>query len=308
MNYFDLHCDTATFLFDRGEDLSSSSAHISSRSILQFEKYGQVAAIFSRNDLSDEECYTRFFSAANDFKVKNSISFCRSAGELSENERAYILSVEDARLLSGDAERLNALFNADVRVITPLWAGETCIGGSFDTEAGLTRFGKDVINKCLELGVIVDISHASGRSSDEMIDICSKYGAPVIASHSDSYAVNPHARNINDERAKKIASSKGLIGICLHAPHIGDGSVDCSFVMRHIDHLLSVTGEDHVAIGADFDGTDTLPDGINGQRDIEKIANEMTKLNYSEKLINKIFYDNAYGFFSENLGKARKIK
>ena len=304
MRYFDLHCDTATELFDDGSSLERSARHISLDTISGFESYSQVFAVFSKEGASDEDCYGRFFDVVKHFRAENGVTFRTSADSLSERENNYILSVEDARLLAGDLSRLGVLYDCGVRVLTPLWAGVTCIGGSFDTDEGLTRFGKDVVEECCRLGITVDISHASERSADEAAYITGSHSAPIIASHSDSYSVNSHPRNLRDRHAKTIKQSGGVIGICLHAPHVANAGADAEAVFAHVDRLISLTDEDTVCIGADFDGTDNLPHGFSSQADIYKTAEVMLRHNYTDRTVDKVLFANAYAYFKKYLGKA----
>ena len=309
MDLFDLHCDTATELYDDGGTLASSARQISLNTISSFEKYAQVFAVFSKPGLTDDACYDRFFRVKDHFFSSNGVKPTISRLGIESDERIKcILSVEDARLLSSDINRLDALYDSGVRVITPLWAGVTCIGGSFDTDAGLSDFGKLVINRSLELGIIPDISHASVRSADEIMSIAEEFSAPVIASHSDSFKICPHPRNIDDGAAKRVKNSGGVIGICLHAPHLSDKSPDCETVFRHIDHLVSVTDEDTVCLGCDFDGTSELPYPINCQRDLYALVDTLYSHGYGNDHIRKLFYENAFGFFRKNLGVKRKAK
>ena len=308
MDYFDLHCDTLTELYDRRQTLSNTDCHISSAVFGKFDRFGQVFAVFSKQGLTDDECYDRFFSSVDEFETKNDISFCLTSDDIDKGGCNYILSVEDGRLTSGDPQKVERLFERGVRIMTPLWRGLTCIGGSYDTAEGLSAYGKAIVEQCISLGIITDISHASERSADEILFLGETFGKPVIASHSDSYSVCPHPRNITDLRAKRVAETGGIIGICLHAPHLGPGKADCETVFEHIDRLISVTDEDHVCIGADFDGTDKLPSGIVSQNDIYKIANVMSRHNYTEKTVHKVLYDNAYVFFKKNLPKRRTEK
>ena len=305
MRYFDLHCDTLTELFDRGESLEDSSCHVSEKAISSFEKYAQVFAVFSKVGMADSNCYERFKSCVKSFKEKNAVKFCTTGeeikSELDTSRRAYILSVEDARLLDGDISRVKVMYDAEVRLITPLWMGETCIGGSFDTDEGLSDFGKLAVYKIIKLGIVPDISHASRRSADEIMTIAEELDRPVIASHSNSFTVYPHRRNLTDDEAVRVKESGGIVGISLAPQHLCDGKAGVSDILKHIDHYVSRIGDGHVAFGCDFDGIETTPDKISKQKDMSVIAEEMARHGYTDDTINKIFYENAYRFFTENL-------
>ncbi|MBQ7669489.1 MAG: membrane dipeptidase [Clostridia bacterium] len=302
--YFDLHCDTATALYDRSEVLDNSTCHLSSDDIKSFEEYSQVFAVFSKPGLSDDECYKRFFKVVDNFKKSNRLAFASCGADMP----SHILSVEDARLLAGDITRLRVLFDSGVRILTPLWTGETCIGGSYDTSKGLTDFGRSAVDWCFNNGVIPDVSHASVCAAEEILDMGIDFGLPVIASHSNSFDICPHPRNIPLSLANKLKQTGGIIGICLHGPHLGI-SPDLETVFRHIDFFAEHIGSDRVALGCDFDGTSELPSEITKVSDVQKIADIMIKHGYPDDTVDGIFYKNAYEFFESNLkvpGKENK--
>lgn len=304
MKLFDLHCDTLTELYDKGEDFERSSCRIAERHYIKFSKYAQVCAVFSKTALDDDGCFERFFNIVNSFENRG-VSFCADSHSVSEALKkgtpAFILSVEDGRLLSNDLPRLKALRARGVRILTPLWSGVTCIGGAFDTDEGLSDFGMSAVEECFILGIIPDISHASEKSAGQIISLAARRKRPVIASHSNSYSVFPHPRNLRDEAALDIKRSGGVIGISFAPQHLSNGNVSSETVFSHIEHYLSLLGEDSICIGADFDGTDSTPSDITCQGDMGNLYNTMLKHNYPESLADKLFFENAMRFFNENL-------
>ena len=93
----------------------------------------------------------------------------------------------------------------------------------------------------------------------------------------------------------------GLVGISLCRSHLANSDiVGIDAVMKHIDHYLSLGGESVLSLGCDLDGTD-LPDGFYDIRDVMKIADCMAQNNYSDELINKVFWKNAKTFIENNI-------
>ncbi|MBE6562366.1 MAG: hypothetical protein E7660_01370 [Ruminococcaceae bacterium] len=303
MNYFDLHCDTLTALFDKGETLKNSTCHVKGSSVSEFESYVQVSAVFSDSKKSDSECFERFSKVTDSFKEKNELKFISSFGEITENienkKPSFILSVEDARLLSSDMGKLSQLLEAGVKLITPLWGGVTCIGGAFDTDEGLSPFGKKLIQKMIERGVICDISHASRKSAAYILDACKEARVAPVASHSNSFSVYPHPRNLTDGEAERIAELGGVIGISLAPQHLGNRNVTIRDVMRHIDRYRTVAGDSHIAFGCDFDGIDNTPKGLEDQSKMKELRKFMTDGVYSERFTEKLFFSNAFEFFKK---------
>ena len=310
MKLFDLHCDTATRLLDEGQELYDNSLHVSLKRAEYLESYAQVMAVWTNRVLSDAEGYKRFFEVVENLKkeldkntsraliVTNSseLNYC-----LSSNEIPLILAVEDARILENNLERLKILHSCGVRILTLNWHGKTCIGGGHNTNIGLTDFGVAVVKNCFNLGIIPDISHCSFEGAQMTLDLAYEYHKPIIASHSNSYSVNLHTRNLRDEDFKKIVELSGLVGINLCPEHLSSKSgANIADIVKHIEYYLSLDGKNTVAIGGDLDGTN-LPNGFSGIESMYLIANEMLKLNYSEELVNKIMYNNAFEFFKRNI-------
>ena len=288
MKLFDLHCDTLCAAYDRGESFSHNSCQVSlDKAFSVFDEYRQVTAVWSRDDLDGEECYRRFDRVVN--KVFPTAS---------HENFTPILSVEGGKLLCGDISRLDHLYRRGVRVFTPVWAGHCCIGGAWDTDEGLTGFGYSVIERCCDLGIIPDVSHASDRMFYEIAEIAGKRGGTVIASHSCSRAVFDHRRNLTDDMARTVSELGGVIGVNLVVPHLG--SPDISAVINHISHLAGIAGEDSICLGCDLDGTDALPDGIKDISDLPVIHGLLSDNKYPRGFADKVFYSNARNFFEKH--------
>lgn len=310
MKLFDLHCDTATRLLDEKQGFYKNDFHISLERAEYLQKYAQVMAIWTNYRLSDEEGYSRFFEVLynlkNEIKINSDkVLLVTSASELNYciecQKSPLILAVEDARILANDLSRLDTLQSNGVKLLTLNWYGQTCIGGAHDTNIGLSDFGIKVVNRCFALGIIPDISHCSFEGAKMALELAKAYNKPIVASHSDSYTVNKHTRNLKDEYFFDIIKIGGLVGINLCPAHLSSqDSADLFDIVKHIEHYLSLGGEDIISMGCDLDGTD-LPSGFNGIQDIYQIANELLKLNYSEELLNKIMYTNAFEFFKRNI-------
>ena len=310
MKLIDLHCDTAYKMHRDVSTLAQNNFHVSLDKTCNYQNYGQLMAIFISNKLSNDDGYNRFFEIYGYYKSQiasnlNKVEFLTDGERLQStwvsDKSALFLSVEDARILNNDIERLNVLYKKGVRSLVFMWSGETCIGGSHNTNVGLSAFGKLVAQKCFELGIVPDISHASEQTAEDMINIAIEAGRPLIASHSNAFSVYNHSRNLRDKHFKAIRDMGGLVGLSLCRSHLSDSEiVGMDDVMNHIDHYLSLGGENTLSLGCDLDGTD-LPDGFLDVRDVVKIADCMAQNNYSDELINKVFWKNAKIFLENNI-------
>lgn len=295
---FDLHCDTLTEMYEKSLPFDFSGLNVSAEKLSHFSPYIQVCAIWSNASLSDNDAFLRYKEVVK-YKNLQNMYFCRSASSM--RDKSFILAVEDARILSGDISRLDVLKSDGVKILTLTWRDVSCIGGAWNTSYGLTDFGVQTVIKCFEHGIIPDISHASEKSAFQVFELAEKYGKAILATHSNSYAVCRHKRNLCDEAFLRIKSLDGRVGISLAPEHLSDsGKADFSDILKHIEHYLRLGGEDIVALGCDFDGVSSLPCGISGIADLEKLYLALCN-SFGTRCAKKIFFGNAYRFACKNL-------
>ncbi|MBQ8546835.1 MAG: membrane dipeptidase [Clostridia bacterium] len=292
---FDLHCDTLYEMYKHNESIFDNNLHISLKKAEKFSPYIQICAIWSDFSLSDEDAFQNYLKVIDYARL----NFTTKARNLKNH--AYILSIEDARILNGDLSRLDRLYNDGVRFLTFNWKGKSIIGGAWDTSLPLTDFGKNTLYRCLELGIIPDISHSSTVCSEEIIDICEEKNKVAIASHSNSLSVCNHKRNLSDELFCRLVKLKSVVGISLASEHLTtDRTATIDEILKHIYHYLSLGGEDVICLGCDFDGVSSLPLEINSIKDLDKLYFEIEK-GFGNELAKKIFFKNAYEFMCRNL-------
>ena len=301
LSLFDLHADTAWAMYQTKQPLGSNSLAISLEKAQKYERYVQVMALWTTPDLSDEEGYLRLLKIVENLKKDSSVangevelvSMCPSR---TSKKISLILSIEDARILNGHIERVAELANLGVRSVIPLWSGETCIGGSHNTSVGLTDFGKRAAKEMLAHNMVLDISHASVESSKDIFELSALYNKPVIASHSNAHTICPVSRNLYDWQIDAIRSSGGIIGLNLYRNFLienGDATLDT--IRAHIEHFLSRGAEEALCLGCDMDGADLLPD-IPDLSYLDRLAEHLSAHGYSQKLIDDLFFENAYRF------------
>lgn len=290
MKLFDFHCDTVYEMHKRGLSFDNDKLHIAKEKTRSFKKYVQVFALWTDNTLSDDEAYRNFFDMLPYYE------------SISEPNIKKILGVEGSALLGDDINRLNVLYEKGVRVLTLVWRDTCKIGGAYNTDVGLTDFGRKVVLRCFELGIVPDLSHASRKMIKEVLALAKKAGKPVIASHSNSYSMCAHDRNLLDEDFTEICKTGGIVGISLAPQHLCINEKECeiSDVIRHIKHYLSLGYGDKVCFGCDFDGVSNLPRNINGVEDLYKIFDALTQNKFTEEQICGFFFDNAANFAERN--------
>lgn len=290
MKLFDLHCDTLSEMYKKGEGLFNNTCHISLDKC-SYEHYTQVMAVWSEHQLSEDQNY------------ENCLRILDYAEKHIRNIDGFtpILAVEGGKLLNCDISRLDVLKSRGVKVFTLVWKGVSCIGGAYDNDEGLTPFGYEVVRRLFEYGIVPDLSHSNDLISYQVLKIAKEYNKPVIASHSCSRSVFDHPRNVNDIVAREIALSGGVVGVNFVKEHLG--SSDTQTILLHIDRLLNIMGENGVCIGGDLDGMsdDSLPCEIKNVGDVSKLFYAISKKYGSEELAEKILYSNAHNFAQNRL-------
>ena len=308
-SFFDLHCDTATELYRRGEALEHNSLAVSLKNAQEFDRYGQVMAVWTDHTLDNEAGWQRLRDVLEYLKADASLQTGKAQIATDaldfDGGTSLLLAVEDARILNKKADRVEQLYQWGFRILTPLWAGETCIGGSHDTSAGLTPFGKDALREALDMGMILDVSHASVQSAEEIFDLAAKKGRPVIASHSNAFEICSVSRNLHPHQISAILSLGGVIGLNLYRHFLSVKETPSrEDVLRHVEYFLEKGCENALCFGCDMDGAD-LPDDLPDLAAILSLREYLSRY-YSEEILDRLFFKNAYHFAERNLTPAAK--
>jgi membrane dipeptidase len=123
-------------------------------------------------------------------------------------------------------------------------------GGTEIHDAGLSAFGRTVVDRCNDLRIVVDTAHCGPQTT---LDACRVSKAPVVASHTSSKTVFAHDRGKSDDVLKALASTGGVIGLVTVPFFIGaPRTADLNTWADHVEHVAELVGVEHVAIGTDW--------------------------------------------------------
>lgn len=138
-----------------------------------------------------------------------------------EGKAAVYIGVENGYPIGTDISKLKGYYDEGARYITLCHVEDNQICASSTDEdsvdEGLSQFGKKVVNKMNEIGMIVDVSHVSDSSFFNVLKLSK---APVIASHSCARALREHPRNLSDQMLKALAEKDGVIQVCLMSEYL----------------------------------------------------------------------------------------
>jgi membrane dipeptidase len=233
------------------------------------------------------------------------ISFVTTADELEENIEAgqfsAILHFEGAEMIDEHFYALETFWRAGLRSLGPVWSRSNIFGHgvpfefftSPDTGPGLTDLGKELIVACNDLGIMIDLSHMNEKG---FWDIASITNAPLVASHSNAWAICPATRNLTDKQLDAIAETGGLVGLNYN---VGFVRPDCkpekdtplSMLADHIDYLVDKLTIDGVALGSDFDGA-SMPHDLADASMLPNLIAELRGRGYDDESLRKIGYRN----------------
>ena len=205
------------------------------------------------------------------------------------------LGIEGAHALDGNLDNIDVLYNAGFRMMSPSHFFDNDIGGSAHgtQKYGLTDKGKEMIRRMEAKNMLVDVSHASAKTIDDVLTIATK---PVVVSHTGVKGTCDNNRNLSDEQLQAIAKTGGVVGIGFWDTAVcGENAKSIAKAIRYTANII---GTDHVALGSDFDGAVKVPFDTSGEALItEALLNE----NFTEEEIAKIMGGNVVKLLSENL-------
>lgn len=161
-----------------------------------------------------------------------------------------IYGFQDGVAFETDLSRLDELHRLGLRIVQPTYNRRNLLGdGCLEpANAGLSKAGVEAIERMNALGILVDLSHCGRQTATDAIEASKK---PVAFTHTGSAAMNDHPRNRTDAELRAVADKGGVSGIYF-MPFLSEGrQPTAADVIRHLEHMLKVAGEDHVSIGTD---------------------------------------------------------
>jgi membrane dipeptidase len=264
-----------------------------------------------------------------------------------EKKLAAMFGVEGGHMIENNLDNLDNFYNRGVRYMTLTWNNSTDWATSALDETtkadslkhkGLTDFGKLVVKRMNELGMLVDLSHVGIQTFWDAINTTTK---PVLVSHSCVYSLCPHRRNLKDDQILAVGKNGGVIHLNFYSGFI-DSSFDrrtnlfnmrhqyerdsllkqnpepyfadmflftkypeevkelrppLSLLIDHLDYIVKLIGVDHVGIGSDYDGVNSLPQQLDDITAMPLITKELLARGYSKSDIRKILGENFLRIF-----------
>ncbi|MFV5370723.1 dipeptidase [Acinetobacter pittii] len=266
--------------------------------------FDQNASDFTQQQI-EQICLEQLDLAHQLAQYSKNIKICTSVQDIqdcrAEKKLAIVLHMEGAEALQQNPDLLDVFYERGLRSIGPLWNRPSRFGHGLnakfphspDTGAGLTSDGKDFIKRCADKKMVIDVSHMNEKAFWNTVDILQQ---PIVATHSNSHALCPQARNLTEPQLKAIRESKGMVGVNFDVAFLrsdGQRNADTSIdvILEHLEYLMDHLGEEHVGFGSDFDGAliGTELEDVTG---LHRLIERMQQRGYSKTLIENICLNN----------------
>ena len=181
------------------------------------------------------------------------IAQVRTRSELDAVERGerigLVLALEGVEPFGYEVGTADLFWELGLRVAGLTWNRRNPFADGAAEEGGLSRLGRSLLARFAELGVVLDLAHASEQLFRECIET---YEGRICVTHAGCRAVNDTPRNVSDEQLRELADRDGIFGLMLHPLAIDPAAPTISRVVDHLDHAAAVLGPDRVCLGGDW--------------------------------------------------------
>jgi membrane dipeptidase len=218
-----------------------------------------------------------------------------------DGPRVAVLHLEGAEAIDPGLEALDTWYAAGLRSLGPVWSRANSFAhgvpflspGSPDTGPGLTEAGRELVRRCAEMGILVDLAHLNEAG---FWDVARLEAGPLVVSHAGAHALAAASRNLTDAQIDAVGASGGLVGIVFAVAFLRpdlaeDVDTPLSVVAAHARHVAERIGVEGVALGSDFDGT-TIPAALGDAAGLPRLFEALRSAGFDEAELELIAWRN----------------
>jgi len=234
----------------------------------------------------------------------------RSGGDLDAARQSgrvgLIVALEGAHALGSDIARLETLHESGLRSLQPAhWLHNACVKANWSwwgRGQPLMEFGREVVKRANELGILLDVAHMSSRALRDVFELAD---GPVICSHAGARALCNAKRNLFDEEIRALAATGGVLGMTFYPFYLRRFSPLATLgrMVEHIDHVVQLVGPEHVGLGSDYNGAPAIICGLRDYRGLPEFVERLLARGYRPEDIAGILGGNFRRAFVKTCGK-----
>jgi membrane dipeptidase len=238
-----------------------------------------------------------FESVPDDFQVVRNVREYKAA--VAAGKHAAFLGIQGGNALDRDLDAIDLIPDDLIVRITLVHLSSSRIGVTSSPAAGARRgeglspFGRDFVRRLDEKRILVDLAHINREGFFDAIAVHDR-SLPLIVTHTGVTGVTPHWRNLDDEQLRAIADSGGTIGVMYQSSFLGDAYLGgrSESVVRHLEHIVNVVGDDHASLGSDWDGAICPPRDLKSPLELPRLVEHMLRRSWTPERIQKILASN----------------
>lgn len=217
---------------------------------------------------------------------------------------AAFLGVQGGNALAPDPAVLSRIGDGRLLRVTLMHLSNSEVGGTSAAwrDAGLGARGVELVRALNAARVFVDLAHAGKRTFWDAVAAHDR-SLPLVVTHTGVDGVKQHWRNLDDRQLRAVADTGGVVGAIYHGAYLGDGlfSGKAETIVRHLEHIRAVAGDDAGALGSDWDGAIVTPRDMPTCLELPRLVDIMLRRKWPEPAIVKVLGKN----FLRALGELR---
>ena len=314
---FDIHSD---LFMDVDNRRAGGSRSVISENHSERLKEGGVTSMFAplfinpyqKEELLRKKAHSMFLSMSaelNDNRQSVAVAKCAQdfLDAAQQGKLALMLGSEGLCYIGEEIALIEVFYQLGMREVSLTWNEDNALasGAKGDPERGLTQAGAALVRRVEELGMILDVSHINEKS---FWDIAKIVKEPIMASHSNSYTLCPHPRNVRDDQLAFIREVGGVVGLNAYPEFVQQEQPlwNMERLADHMDYMIEKMGIEHVALGFDFadymDEEDAHLSDFYSARHIPKLLEIFRRRGYTQADLDKITHQNILRVIRARMG------
>ena len=248
-------------------------------------------AVFRKN----LDCLVAIFARA-----PERVALCRGAADYraarAAGRHAAFIGIQGGNALDGDLA-LESFDPSLLVKVTLVHLSTSSLGTtsapSLRADGGLTDRGRELVHALNRHRIFVDLAHISRKGFFDAVAVHDRT-QPLLVSHTGIAGVHRHWRNVDDEQLRAVADTGGVVGVMYQSSFLGEplfgGRADA--IVEHLGHIIDVVGEDHAALGSDWDGAIVTPRDMATCLELPTLCERMLRRGWSSERVRKILGGN----------------